>query len=300
MENLPLARLSLVLVLASSCQSNEASSGGSVCPACEPQVGGETGDFGGSTVGVCGGVARRVVIDAAQASALGFDIAEIERRLAQPIDASLQWVVQDDDGGDAPTGFARETRVHANIAITGYGHNRPDPEFCDGTVCTLDGATELQATCAKEQFLDLALRVNFRTDDGAVRGTAMGHAVQWGPDSRSAQGNPALPVQVVASVNLLDVTGSLRLYPTLGRDHYHGQLEFSAELLAESYQGAVFPSVFYDAPQRMVWYAPLVGHFPATSVTAQGAARPEVDAGPGDRALSDRTETLGVAAERSP
>jgi len=277
-----LARLSPLLfplllqtaLCATACQSAGSDGSGSVCPTCEPQTGGDTGDFGGVTVGVCGSVARRVVIDPAQAVALGFDMPEIARRIARPIDASLRWVARNDEGGGAATGFDPETRVRADIAITEYGYNRPDPEFCDGTVCTLNGSTELQATCLREQFLDLAVRVNFETDDGAVRGTAVGQAVQWGPDSRSAQSNPALPVQVIANQNLHDVTGSLRVDPAPGHERYRGKLEFSAELSANSYTGSLFPSVFYDTPARTIWYTPLMGWYPADSQTAGGSGRP--------------------------
>jgi len=282
MKTLRSARLSSLLLWlllhggSAGCQTDDATSGGSVCPSCDPQYGGDTGDFGGVTVGVCGAVARRVVIDAAQAVELGFDMPEIARRIARPIDASLRWVARDDEGGGAATGFDVETRVRADIAITEYGYNRPAPEFCDGTVCTLDGSSVLQATCV-DHFLDLAVRVTFASLDGAVRGTARGQAVQWRAGSRSAEYNPALPVQVNADANLFDVTGSLRLAPEPGHEHYRGQLSFSAELSSDRYAGSLFPSVHYDTPARSVWYAPLTGYFPANSPAAGGSGRPEVD-----------------------
>lgn len=267
--------LTLLLLVTPSCQIEGTSSGGSVCPTCEPQVGGETGDFGGSLT-FCGGVSRRAAIDRATAQALGFDIAEIERRIARPIDASLLWVASADEGGGAPSGFERDTRVRAEILITGYGFHRPDPEFCDGNVCSMNGGSVPQAMCEGDRFLDLAVSVNFETADGAVRGTAVGQAVQWVPDPRGAR-DPSLPVVVNTFADLHDVTGRLHLDPARGHARYRGHLSFSAELSAAGLTGTLLPSVLYDTPDRTVWHTPLVGDFPASGAPTNGQA--EADAG---------------------
>lgn len=264
----------LATFAALSCQSEATDSGGSVCPGCEPQLGGETGDFGGLET-FCGGVSRYVVIDRVEARALGFDVDEIERRIARPIDAPLRWVTRTDDAGGPASGYMRDTRVRAELVATGYRYWRADAEFCDGTVCTLYGESYPQAMCEPDRFVELAVRIDFETADHAVRGTAVGIARQWVPDPTGTR-DPGLPLQVAASADLSEVTGSLRLHPDAGHAHYRGQLDFSAELWADGYSGMLFPIARYDTRTRTVASVPVAAEFPADRGTG---GRAEVDAG---------------------
>jgi hypothetical protein len=258
-----------------ACQGDPAASS-SVCPGCEPVAGGETGDFGGSLT-PCEYMSSRLAVSAEQASALGFDVNELQRRLAPPLDGPFYWqpnATEPEVGGPA-SGYDAQTRLEASISTDtspdALLHVRPDPQYCDGTTCTRDGISVAQATCSHR--LHQGLTVRFRTLDGALEGTSRGEAVLWIRGSEGEGADPAI-VYGHTDLDLREATGSLVLTPNVqGRPHV-GTLALSFQLGADTSEVSLMPSVWFDLPNRRAWYAPITGtSHPSTPAAVSGEPR---------------------------
>lgn len=181
---------------------------GSLCPTCPALTGGESHDFGGSR-SACSLVEDTSLIDAARATELGFDVPLVTQRVERAVDAPLYWTAG--SGALRASGFDRETRVQASVAITSHSYVAIDPEICDGFTCLIEGFEE-ELECPDR--LELGIEVALRTLDGAIETTAVGYAL-WGRPSYSfgedgealAGGSPA--GSVFASPR--DVRGTLRV-----------------------------------------------------------------------------------------
>jgi hypothetical protein len=234
---------------------------GPVCAGCQPEVGGETGDLGGEFT-PCWGLVVREPVDAAQATALGFDVAELERRIAQPIDTALAWEASETRGGKPATGFDTMTRVTATVSSRrSYQHVRPDPQYCDGTTCRFPGMSVPEATCPRR--LETDVDVHLETADGAIDVTLTGSA--WraiaGSEGEGAFFEPL--VLLTTRAKLSDIHGTLRVHPDPGAKAYLPWLQLDVWLGPSSLYGEISPNVLlkhddYTATQ----YHPLLGTFP--------------------------------------
>jgi len=260
--------------LAAACRGDDASSGGSVCPTCDPEVGGETGDFGGTPT-VCEGLSNAVLVERADAIALGFDVEELERRVARPIDMPMRWTTSETAGGGPATGFATDTRISAKLSSTGvFHHVRVDPALCDGTTCRRDEHEVPQGSC--DDRLELGVRAELRTLDGALQAATEGVAVRSREGSASAQQASSREPYFTTRAALSEVTGTLRLAPRPGAFRYRTLLIFYAYLLPGGCKGELSPTIMVeDSEETGTLYHPLYGSFPPNPVTAA----PEVDAG---------------------
>jgi hypothetical protein len=236
------------------CEAHPAVTRGSVCPSCGPQLGGETGDFGGG-FGACSLMFVKTDIDASTAEKLGFPISEIERRAARGIDASLLWRVID---ADPPArGYADKTRVQASIAIMSYRHFALDPAACDGSVCRRDGHEIPQSDCY--EYLRMDAEVELRTLDGAVSARLTGHARQELANDRAR--TPFESVEISVNADLREVIGTLVVSPNGASGPYRGELALAASLHAGQAQGVLTPFIFFKEPTAES-YLPLEGGFP--------------------------------------
>jgi len=234
-----LSCLPLVLGAAlGACQSQDESRIGPICPTCGPSSGGETGDFGGETI-VCHAL---VSAEREQVEADGLDVSEFERRLARPIDVPLHWWHVDRykppaERRDVPTsGYEVDTRLHATISLTGpFRFQRVDDALCVETPC--DG----NRVCVSQAEVDV--RVELRSEDGAVQATAEGVAAQlMDPEGASReQDDPYFDSTYFMYFNsdsdLRDVIGTLRFAPPAGGASFHGRLRFSGRLLPDDMLG---------------------------------------------------------------
>jgi hypothetical protein len=260
----------------------------SVCPTCEARVGGETSDFGGEWH-PCEAVNGRVEVDAEEAQALGYDVAGLQQRVEREIDTPLRWDAQDTEGGEPATGYEEETRVQASVVVTSYVHVRPDPEFCDGTLCNREGVVDLQqAICA--QRLHMMIDVEIKTLDGAIDAMASGEAVQWraaeqyeqlsdGPAQELQGESAARELHGHVYANLRDVTGTLGLFPDEGEPRlaqysggtpapYPGVLTVQLDFVDGATQGFIWPQISLavvdeHGDDMTVHYRPLQGRWPA-------------------------------------
>jgi len=254
----------------------------SVCPACEPSAGGETSDFGGGTPTACGFVSKRAPIDAADAEALGYDLARVHELIGREIDAALSWTARPTEVGEPAQGYEARTRVRGRATAGAYEHWRPDPEFCDGTTCTREDTSVEQATCP--DFLWMELEVELETEDGAISVVASGEVVQWNDDPRFEPmiGGDAGAYPIGhAYANLLDVDGMLRLFPppeafegdpgpsaTQAGHPFAGTLTIGLEFKDDATHGLVSPSIRWEVVDEhggneVEDYEPLVGTWPA-------------------------------------
>lgn len=262
--NLRLALLLTSLVIA--CTESAQGVAGPVCPGCNPEVGGETGDLGGE-VEACWGYVVRDPVDAAEATALGFDVAELERRVARSIDMPLGWAVPETRGGGAATGYDSITRVTARFSSRrSYRHVRSDPQYCDGTTCNFAGIVVAQDTCPRR--LEAALEVQLTTADGAVEASMAGTAWSVIPGSDGLAASFSHLMFVSADTQLSAVHGKLRLDPAPGALGYRTSLSMGASLDVDAVEGAITPSVTLENPDGTItFYAPLHGSFPPAPVT---------------------------------
>lgn len=245
----------------------------SLCPSC--LAGGETGDFGG-TPHPCSVVSSTVAIEHAGAQALGFDVGEIERRLAQPIDAPLRWTSQPLETGSAPSGYAPETRISATIELSSsWQHWRPDPAYCDGSICRrAEFDLELeQAGCP--QTLGARVLVRIATADGALVAFAPGSVLVR--KRASVDPAPDEPVYVDAAIDLREVSGSLLLAPDTTLGPHVGVLRISVRRTAEELEGDLTPSIVfpvYDERGSVVAiharHEPLRATFPPRAAPSHG------------------------------
>jgi hypothetical protein len=281
--------LALLFVgLAPACQSQggkapqseeSAGSARSVCLACEASAGGETGDFpGGSSP--CGAFLASVSVDEAEALRLGFDARELRRRLEQTIDLPLLWKAQTNRFGPPiseyevapPTGYEPETRLSARIvASEDYKYTRPDPEYCDGTVCRREiegGGTFEVAEDGCKPALAIEVTLALETADGSVRGEVAGDAWHWPHDAL------AQDVLIRASANLAAVSGSLLISPNPQAGDAFGTLWLMASLPSQGViRGSLIPEIRFgvEAGQQAKVYAPLLGKFPPPPTNMTGA-----------------------------
>lgn len=232
-----------------------------VCPSCEPSTGGDSGDFPGEVTG-CEALSSPVVIDAAQAAELGFDMAAIRGYLA-PVDATIHWIQLQTEGGGPASGFSEPAQLQVKFMPTTYTFVRPSPDYCDGTTCRrqVDGDSEplviSEASCSKR--LEIALEAEIDTSDGAVHAQAKGTVIQWkvGLGGEGTEPGTLLIGQVTA--DLRDVSGRLRLTPDAGGEHYQGRLALDLRITEGT--GRSFdlrPRIIYSA-DRTYLYAPLSG-----------------------------------------
>jgi hypothetical protein len=233
-----------------------------VCPACEVSVGGETGDFPGSPA-PCPSILAATAIDEAEAVRLGYDVAEMRRRLARPLDLPLSWSRQTFAAFLAyeeqpPTGFANETRLSASVvAREGYKYIRPDPAYCDGTNCrrvleTGQVVEVEQLSCSADLAIEVV--VELETADGALRAEISGNAVRSN-DSRDWQ------VIIHAAAQLEAVVGSLRLSPKSDMGDPVGELWLALRLTETDAYGSLTPEIRLSSErgEGAKLYAPLTG-----------------------------------------
>jgi hypothetical protein len=237
---------------------------GPVCAGCQPEVGGDTGDLGGDPT-PCWGLVIREPVDVAQATALGFDVAELERRIAQPIDMPLAWEASETRGGRPATGYSVMTRVAATVSSRrSYQHVRPDPQYCDGTTCRFTGGSLPQATCPRR--LETDVDVQLRTADGAIDVALTGTA--WraiaGSEGEGASFEPL--VVLTARAKLSDIHGALRVYPDPGAKSYLPWFSLNVLLGPNSLYGELSPNVLlHHDDYTATHYHPLYGIFPPGS-----------------------------------
>jgi len=272
---------SLLLALATSCQGEDTSGlPPSVCPMCMPQTGGDSGDFPGHTAGsevaACTLTLEHVPVSDDEATALGFNAAEIRRRLARSIDAPLIWREDNLHGGQPANGYQVETRMQAAITATGFVNVRNDPRYCDGTTCRLPDTGESVPQAACIPYLEVPITVTFKTLDGAVSGTAKGRALRSGTGSSGSETERDwFPAEAFADLH--DVVGSLQLFPAAADRGQKGYLSVWLQLYADQTTGDLRPMIKEWRPgEVIVGYEPLVGYFPPPDPMA---APPQVDAG---------------------
>jgi hypothetical protein len=262
-----------VIGLLVGCQG-EGGSGesGSVCPTCIPQTGGDSGDFPGDMPSRCVPAFERVPVSDAEAVALGYDAPELRRRLVRPIESAMVWRLGDLRGGAPARGYDTETRVEASVTAADFISVRPNPEHCDATTCRspTTGETFSISDECPSSVLRAPISVTFRTQDGAVSGTATGSAYlrprgEWDltlgaePDWFEAH----------ARADLHDVQGSLRLFPPFPDREHSGYVYVRLQLYAGKTAGELSPLVVERMPADPFTssdYGPILGTFPPPDV----------------------------------
>lgn len=252
-----------LLGLLGGCETQSEQASDEVCARCEPSSGGETGDFG-TELHACEAVMADEEVDRAEAEALGFDVTELERRVARPVDLPMRWVPAKPEwighAGGPATGYEPETRIRATFSSQRTLHYvHPDPEVCDGAICQLPGGgTEEQVNCTTR--IELDIEVQLQTQDRAIKATLEGRAVWIDPEHRGLASDSLLEPYFNAHTDLAEVTGTLRLDPKPGAEHYVGGLFFSGRLWPDGFFGELSPRVLIDeVGVTFVDYAPLYG-----------------------------------------
>jgi hypothetical protein len=240
-----------------------------VCASCEPVTGGETTDFGEITA--CEAANERVVIDADEAEARGFDIARATMLVERTFDAPLHWATRDEPSGEAPSGYERETRVEGTTRITSFTHVLPGDDHCDETTCEIEG-NEPFARASCPHRLELGVEIMLKTLDGALDVVAEGDVAVWahGFEDDIGEGT-ADELHAHASADLSEVAGSLRLHPDAMHAHV-GVLLLQLDFLEDETSGHLWPTLIYpddttELSRADVWlyadrYQPLEGTFP--------------------------------------
>jgi hypothetical protein len=228
------ACLSLLISMAlGACQSRDEIPVGPICPKCGPSTGGETGDFGGVIVDCSPYLAQAELAVAAED---GFDVSEFERRLARPIDVPMQWTDSFSDQRVAARsevsvrGYEEYTRINATISQTSaLRYSRLDQSKCPPEGCYCNGLIEVD------------VRVELKTLDGAVRATTHGTAVQTVGFKDPTSEPDAYFIYFNAQTGLEDVIGTLRFAPPPGEKPFHGSLYVGSRLFpsADKIQGEV-------------------------------------------------------------
>lgn len=222
---------------------------GSVCPDCPAVAGGESSDFGG-TPSSCSLFESRVPIDAAQAQALGFDVAELERLVQREVDAPFRWRTDPSgNGGEKPPqGYDPDTRIQLRATVVSYTHIELDPSSCTGTVCR-DATSGVERPCPDR--LELAVTAELRTMDGAINASLTGYVLQGRPGVAFAEPGGSL------LANLRDVTGTLRLFPDKDFGIRSGWLNVDVYPRADHTQGDLRTSIYLRSSPGA--YMPLSG-----------------------------------------
>ena len=226
----------------------------SVCPDCPPRLGGESSDFGG-TPHTCSAFEERGAIGAARSLELGFDLAELERRLEREVDAPLYWRLNDRvDGGGRVTGFDAETRVELRARLVDYTHVSLDGDRCEGNACYDPAYGEW--TCSDR--LEVGVEADVETADGAVSARVEGNVFQ---------GRPGFPFSEVPAgtlrANLRDVTGTLEVAPPLSLPIGWAALLVDIRFGADQTEGDVRPFIYFEDGECCGRdYSPLSGGWP--------------------------------------
>jgi hypothetical protein len=244
--------------------------GKSVCPACPELAGGESSDFGG-TPNPCVQFEEHSPIDAARASELGFDVPRLQALVAREVDAPLHWRQNDAPlYGGAASGYEPETRIVANVVITGYRHVALDEAACDGNECLVaDGEQPL--VCSDR--LELDVRAMIHSADGAVAATTNGYILQ---------GRAGFPFAEVPGgsmfANLRDVRGTLEVAPDERTEIVRAVLSVDLRLGPERTEGDLRPHLLLQVGDvQFADYLPLFGSWPDAleSPTNDGDGRPD-------------------------
>jgi hypothetical protein len=207
-----------------------------ICAACGPSTGGETGDFGGALVS-CDHYLEDAEIDEVEAAQVS--LAELERRLARPIDVPFQWKEYDDGNPTRhplqASGYEPSTWVKGTISPTGPFR------FQRQTNCS-----EPSHSCTEcWSRIEVDVSVEFATADGSIRARTEGTAVHAVSDRPATPGS-ALRAYFNSSADLRDVLGTLRFEVPQGGVP-HGRLTFSGWLLPDGVRGSA--TIFLDIDQ---------------------------------------------------
>ncbi|MDB4988962.1 MAG: hypothetical protein JWN04_4140 [Myxococcaceae bacterium] len=144
---------------------------------------------------------------------MGFDVDEVQRRLAVPIDLPIHLSRMEflDNPSHPASGYTVDSRMKLSLAVIGtYLHGVRDDSGCDG----VSGPLPNGQLYACVDAIKIPVTINFATDDGAVHGTALGDATQQnGSHELWRSMDLAARVDMHGFANLHEVTGSLQLYP---------------------------------------------------------------------------------------
>jgi hypothetical protein len=155
---------------------------GSLCPSCQPTVGGESSDFEGE-LPECAAFFRRRAVTDEQAQAAGLDMPKIRALVTREFMAPLRWSESTPDieapapsPAMPPSGFSAETSIHGVVsAASEIMLGELDPVLCDGaSVCRAVGGEPLDCTAfiaSATSMLELTLELE--TADAAIESSAL-------------------------------------------------------------------------------------------------------------------------------
>jgi hypothetical protein len=250
---------------------------GSPCPSCHPLAGGETSDFGSKSA--CTLFTKSSLVDASEATALGFDVEPVRALIERPIDAKLRWQARETDGGSEAQGYQAQTVLHATLTVRSYLYERPDPDYCDGVTCSDPNADGTPIEARQEECEPLhfvGADIELETLDGAVSVSLRDDPENIGRDTVAVLRLDMDEDDYLGSTaqsDLLDVTGSLELFPEVP-EPYVGSLFISFDFRPEATHGQLSVGVWPDwdnlgtdagskiAP-GLSYYGPLVGDWSA-------------------------------------
>jgi hypothetical protein len=233
---------------------------GSLCPSCQPSVGGESSDFEGD-LPACAGFVRRRLVTEAQAEAEGYEVAGIRARVAREFDAPLRWREEAPRAFELapsaampPSGFTPETSIHGVVsAASEVAIAELDSAFCDAAgVCPIGGeeamrcadyvasiAPTLELTLTLETADDAIRSATLTSRLGLISGEAQGSLVEFDGDLALAQGTLRIGagisephwgrLRAMLAFWPTEVRGTLtpELYPgELGKQDSNGQVEY--------------------------------------------------------------------------
>lgn len=209
-----------------------------ICPSCEPSAGGETGDFGG-TPSPCEYLNHERSISLSEAAALGFGVAELERRLAQGSEAPLTWIER---GWSPPevSGYGSKVAISVRVHVLRDDAvlRSIDRDICDGGRCRLGPVEIPEQGCPGR--LRIPIELEIETTDRALGTRAHGdiYLVQY-------ELHPG-PILAFARIDLQEVNGALRLVPSSSRGAHRGTLVVELELASRIMKGRLWPSMYFD------------------------------------------------------
>ncbi len=189
---------------------------GPVCPDCLAQSGGETSDFDDTSD--CALFLQATPVSDEEAVALGFDMARVRSLVERDFAASFRWARPEETPEGSlltrlPTGYVNETRVSGSTRIEGdLTYQRLDARLCDAQgTCTPEavdlewGAVVESCTSARFERLNVSLRTELETADGAVRADTIA--------SLSLAKGAFASLKARFKADLADVEGTLRVEP---------------------------------------------------------------------------------------